>query len=618
MPDTFDSLRPRIVDYLHERGIDPRKRFRCLNPQHLDRDPSMGFDPKRNKVHCFACGADYDLFDLLTIDNNLSTPLEALRLASRQYGDGSADRPAKRAVPESEGRGDAGGSAPSFFKEESLSVSYLDTCFSHREKTDYFAHRGLSPDTVTRFRLGYDPKHDCVVLPCEGGRCVRRSVSEKRYLNEKGQPSPLFQPELLTAGQEGGPAFLLEGTFDALSAEELGHPACALNGSGNREKAAALLRQLSRPAPVLILTDNDTAGETWARALTDEFPWLYRCPPVPVGKDLNEYLCADREGAARFLSECVADWEAHQPPPYTESSAAGLMDAFRAYIEKQAARPALKTGFDKLDEALDGGLYDGLYVIGAVSSLGKTAFCMQIADQLAKQGRDVLIFTLEMMTYELMARSISRESFQLDTSARRRMAKTARGVLDGKRWENYTAQERAHLELAQNSYTSYAGHLYFREGDHETGLDYIQKEVARHIAETGEKPVVLIDYLQIIAPVDVHFTDKQNLDRIVCALKKLSRQYELTIFAISSFNRENYNLEVSMNAFKESGGIDYSADVLLGLQARGAGRQGFNIDEEKRKDPRELELKILKNRSAALGQPIPLRYYPAFSCFLEG
>ena len=618
MPDTFDSLRPRIIDYLRERGINPRKRFRCLNPAHLDRDPSMGFDPKRNKVHCFACGADYDLFDLLALDENLTTPLEALISASRRYGDGSADRPAKRAAPESEGRGEAEGSAPSFFRKESLSPSYLNDCFAHREETSYFSQRGLSPDTVTRFHLGYDPKHDCVVLPCADGRCVRRAVGEKRYLNEKGQPSPLFQPELLTTEQEEGPVFLLEGTFDALSAEELGYRACALNGSGNREKAASLLRQFPKPAPILILTDNDTAGEAWAKALSDEFPWLYRCPPVPSGKDLNECLCADREEAARFLSECVADWAASQPPPYTESSAAGQMDAFRAYIEKQATRPALKTGFEKLDEALDGGLYDGLYVIGAVSSLGKTAFCMQIADQLAKQGRDVLIFSLEMMTWELMARSISRESFQLDTSARRRIAKTARGVLDGRRWAKYTIQEKAHLELAQTSYASYANHLYFREGDHETGLDYIQREVARHIAETGIKPVVLIDYLQIIAPVDVHFTDKQNLDRIVCALKKLSRQYELTIFAISSFNRENYNLEVSMNAFKESGGIDYSADVLLGLQARGAGRQGFNIDEEKRKDPRELELKILKNRSAALGSPIPLRYYPAFSCFVEG
>jgi len=610
---------------------------------HLDRDPSMGFDPRRNKVHCFACGADYDLFDLLTLDNSLSSPLEALSLASKRYGNGSAaqaagsgggprsaDRPAKRAAPASEGRGEV---PPAVSGEEP--PSYLDDCFSHRTETDYFAQRGLSDATVTRFRLGYDPQRDCVVLPCEGGRFIRRSVGEKRYLNEKGRPSPLFQPELLTAspqsppspGSAGGepspagaaaPVFLLEGTFDALSAQELGYRACALNGSGNREKAAALLRQLPKPAPILLLTDNDAAGDAWARALTDEFPWLYRCPPVPVGKDLNEYLCADREGAARFLASCVADWEAHQPPPYTESSAAGQMEAFLAYIEKQAARPALKTGFPKLDQALDGGLYDGLYVIGAVSSLGKTAFCMQMADQLAMEGRDVLIFSLEMMPWELMARSISRESFQLDTSARRRMAKTARGVLDGRRYPNYTDQESAHLETARAKYASYAGHLYFREGDHETGLDYIQKEVARHIAETGVKPVVLIDYLQIIAPVDVHFTDKQNLDRIVCALKKLSRQYELTIFAISSFNRENYNLEVSMNAFKESGGIDYSADVLLGLQARGAGKPGFSIDEEKRKDPRELELKILKNRSAALGAPIPLRYYPAFSCFEEG
>lgn len=84
MSDTFDSLRPRIIDYLYDRGIDPRKRFHCLNPSHLDRDPSMGFDPKRNKVHCFACGADYDLFDLLAIDNNLSSPADALSLASER------------------------------------------------------------------------------------------------------------------------------------------------------------------------------------------------------------------------------------------------------------------------------------------------------------------------------------------------------------------------------------------------------------------------------------------------------------------------------------------------------------------------------------------------------
>lgn len=597
MTDSFDSLRPRVLDYLYEKGINPNKRFRCLNPAHFDRNPSMGYDRKRHKVHCFACGADYDLFDLLTIDLGLSTPGEALEEASRRYGGSPREKPSppkkKRPAPPSE-------------------TGYLARCAAARGGTDYFARRGLSGETAERFGLGYDPETGCVVIPCEDGRYVRRSVEGKKYLNEKGLPSPLFQPELLL---EDEPVFLTEGAFDALSAEELGFRAAALNGAGNREKAAALLRERGKAGGVLVLTDSDSAGEAWASALGSEFPWLYRCPQVPVGKDLNESLTADREGTERYLTACLEDWRANLPPPYASLSAAGRMEALERHIEASANRPALLTGFPALDAALDGGLYDGLYVLGAVSSLGKTAFCMQVADALAEQGRDVLVFTLEMSAFELMARSISRETFLADKSQGRRLAKTVRGVLDGKRYARYSARERACLEEAKARYAAYAGHIWFREGDHETGMEEIRREVRRHIAETGERPVVVLDYLQIVAPADVHFTDKQNLDRTVCALKKLSREEDLTILAISSFNRENYNVEATMAAFKESGGIDYSADVLIGLQARGAGSRSFNLDEEKRKDPRELELKILKNRTAALGDPVPLRYYPAFSCF---
>ncbi len=596
MAGDFDTLRHYLVDYLHMQGINPRRRFCCLNPDHLDRNPSMGYDPKREKVHCFACGADYDLCDLIQINEHLATPKEALDRAKQIFGkeDLSKVKPSRQAPQPPD---------------------YLTVCFSHRKETDYFAKRGLSDETVQRFLLGYDPAHGCVVLPCEKGHFIRRSVTEKTYLNEKGQPSPLFQPELLLGE---APVFLVEGAFDALSAEELGHRATALNGAGNREKVAQLLRTRQKPGPILLLPDNDKAGKSWAEALSAEFPWLYLCADLPSGKDLNELLTADREGAARYLNEALEAQRAFAPPAYKDTSAGEQMGAFERYIEAQAARPALQTGFQRLDRALDGGLYDGLYVIGAISSLGKTAFCMQVADQLAMQGRDVLIFSLEMTAYELMARSISRETFQEDDSAGRRIAKTVRGILDGKRYETYSREEHLHLQAAKERYARYAKHLYFREGDHETTLESIRRDIQRHIDETGVKPVVLIDYLQIIAPVDVHFTDKQNLDRIVCSLKKMSRSLELTIIAISSFNRENYNLEVSMSAFKESGGIDYSADVLLGLQARGAGRSGFNIDEEKRKDPRELELKILKNRSAALGDPIRFRYYPAFSYFQEG
>lgn len=590
MNDTFDTLRPHLLDYLHRKGINPRRRFRCLNPDHLDRNPSMGYDGRRHKVHCFACGADYDLFDLLQLEEHLSTPGEALERARQLYGAPSAPSEEKKSLPE----------------------DYLTRCAAHRGETAYFSQRGISEATAERFSLGYDRNTGCVVLPCAEGQFVRRSTEEKRYLNQKGVPSPLFQPELLLGE---GPVFLAEGVFDALSAEELGFSCAAMNGAGNREKIAAILREREEPGLILLAPDNDQAGEAWAQALLTEFPWLYRCPPIPAGKDLNDLLLSGREKASSYLSAAVEKARTRQPAPYTHSSAARQLEPLRQYILAQAAKPRLSTGFPALDKALDGGLYEGLYILGAVSSLGKTAFCMQIADALALQRQDVLIFSLEMSEYELMARSISRETFRLDPTPGKQLSRTVRGILDGRRWAAYTARERAHLEGAMSAYGTYADRLYIRQGDHSTGLEEIAKQLEIHIAQTGCTPVVLIDYLQIIAPVDVHFTDKQNIDRVVCALKKLSRSHEAVILAISSFNRENYNTPATMASFKESGGIDYSADVLLGLQAKGAGSRGFDLESEKQKDPRELELKILKNRTAALGGPIPLRYYPAYSYF---
>jgi replicative DNA helicase len=133
----------------------------------------------------------------------------------------------------------------------------------------------------------------------------------------------------------------------------------------------------------------------------------------------------------------------------------------------------------------------------------------------------------------------------------------------------------------------------------------------------GKAPVVLVDYLQILAPHNEKATDKQNTDKAVLELKRISRDYKIPIIAISSFNRENYRMEVTMQAFKESGAIEYSSDVLLGLQLYGVGSTGFNVDEERKKNPREVELKILKNRNGKVGGEILFEYYPQFNYFIE-
>jgi replicative DNA helicase len=159
------------------------------------------------------------------------------------------------------------------------------------------------------------------------------------------------------------------------------------------------------------------------------------------------------------------------------------------------------------------------------------------------------------------------------------------------------------------------------------GVEEIRREVQKHISFTGNTPVVIIDYLQIIAPHDMSATDKQNTDKAVLELKRLSRDKKIPVIAISSFNRENYTAPVNLASFKESGAIEYSSDVLLGLQLAGMDElsQSDNkrtettklIEAKKSADPRATQLKILKNRNGKTGVSLYYDYYPLFNTFKE-
>lgn len=102
------------------------------------------------------------------------------------------------------------------------------------------------------------------------------------------------------------------------------------------------------------------------------------------------------------------------------------------------------------------------------------------------------------------------------------------------------------------------------------GTDYIRETVKKHQQFTGQAPVVLVDYVQILAPHDIRATDKQNTDKAVLELKRISRDFKIPVIGISSFNRANYKEKVTLEAFKESGSLEYGSDVLIGLQLKGA------------------------------------------------
>jgi len=297
-------------------------------------------------------------------------------------------------------------------------------------------------------------------------------------------------------------------------------------------------------------------------------------------------------------------------------SAAGSMDAFESMLTSVANTPGITTGFSKLDKLLDGGLYPGLVILGAVTSVGKTTVGMQLMDQIAKDGqRDVMIFSLEMSKYELMARSISRESFLND----RNNPLTVRDVLDGRRFAQFSEGKLANFLEAKGQYKIYAKRIFIYEGLGNINVFFIRRMIENHTKITGLPPVVLIDYIQLLAPKDVRMTDKQAVDYNVMALKQISRDFSIPVIGISSLNRASYSKnnqnggqngagKVALESFKESGAIEYSSDILMGLN---------RISDDDKKCEAEMELNILKNRNGSKDVSETFVYYYKYNCFIE-
>jgi len=308
-----------------------------------------------------------------------------------------------------------------------------------------------------------------------------------------------------------------------------------------------------------------------------------------------------------------------RPLPYSATSAAASIQDFIDGIAESVNTPYIPTGFTRLDDIIDGGLYEGLYIMGAITTLGKTSLILQIADNIAADGADILYISLEMARAELIAKSVSRHTLTitLESGGDIRHAKTARGITTGIKYQYYSDRERELIKAAVNAYRVYAGNVYIIEGVGDIGVDDIRRAVEKHILFTGKKPVVIVDYLQILAPYNDRATDKQNTDKAVLELKRISRDYKIPMIGISSFNRDHYSAEVKLAAFKESGAIEYGSDVLIGLQLAGAGESGLDVKAAMDKDPREIELVILKNRNGKAGDKIPLEYFKLFNYFRE-
>ena len=265
-----------------------------------------------------------------------------------------------------------------------------------------------------------------------------------------------------------------------------------------------------------------------------------------------------------------------------------------------------KTGFSNLDSQTN--LYPGLYVLGAISSLGKTTFACQLSDQLARAGEHVLYFSLEQSRYELVTKGLARLTAQRDKERALSAIEVRNGVVTEE------------LRRAKSEYVRFATHEIIYECGFDTTIETIIGKVQSYIEDTGVKPIVIVDYLQIIRPLDSRQSTKDAVDGHVRAFKKLQVENDLVVLLISSLNRQNYLTPIDYESFKESGGIEYTADVIWGLQLSVMNNEMFDKEKglkqkreavraAKKANPREIELVCLKNRYGVSSYTCRFQYY---------
>lgn len=589
---------------------------------------------------CFSCNKGGDIFDLIGEYEGIADHSEQLKRAGELFG---ITIDSYRATAQEDFREYQNQPKNEQYTHSNIHTTDYTQFFlqANRDivKTSY--HRGLSIETLNRFKIGYveswrhpkapnAPASPRLIIPTSKESYLARDTrdqipeEQKPYTKSKVGSIHLFNAKALQTATK--PIFIVEGELDALSIIEVGGEAVALGTTTKAKSLLELLKTKKPEQPLIIALDNDEAGEKAYRELSEGLKGLsipfYRLNPAGEYKDANEALQGNREALRQAVEEAEHiqdEAEQAQREAYLSTSTAHYLQSFIDGIADSVNTPYIPTGFKTLDAVLDGGLYEGLYIVGAISSLGKTTLITQIADQIAQAGQDVLIFSLEMARAEIMAKSISRHTLQqvLSSGGDIRNAKTTRGITTGKRYEGYNKTEREFINGAIVAYSQYAGHIYISEGIGDIGAEQIRETVKQHILFTGNTPVVIIDYLQILAPYSERATDKQNTDKAVMELKRISRDFKTPVIGISSFNRANYSVAVTMEAFKESGAIEYSSDVLIGLQLKGAGKKDFDANEAKKKSPREIELVILKNRNGSTGDKLGYRYYPLFNYFEE-
>ncbi len=230
-----------------------------------------------------------------------------------------------------------------------------------------------------------------------------------------------------------------------------------------------------------------------------------------------------------------------------------VMDTFEIIQElydKKSHVTGLESGFIDLDAKTAGFQKTDLIIVAGRPSMGKTSFCLNIAEHCAIKNRvPVAIFSLEMAKEQVAQRMLCSQS-RVDGHRLRT------GYLRDAEWTGLT---RAASELSEAP-------IYI---DDTPGVSVLElRAKARRLAmEVKGLGLIVVDYLQLMRGGDDAENRQQEISRISQALKSLAKELEVPVVALSQLSRaveqRGGDRRPVLSDLRESGAIEQDADVVL-------------------------------------------------------
>lgn len=234
--------------------------------------------------------------------------------------------------------------------------------------------------------------------------------------------------------------------------------------------------------------------------------------------------------------------------------------------------PKLLLGFEKLDDLL-GGLEGGdMIVIGARPGVGKSALVTQITYNLAKSGKRIGFYNLEMQNKQMYERFVVSES--------------GIGLTRLKRAIRFLGDEKERFDRA-NEVLEKSDNIIITTGS--KSVDEIRAE-SLHM----DYDIIIIDYLQLVT-TDSHYKGNRTAEvgQVSKSIKSLSMELNIPIIALSQLNRTSQmrdDKEPTMSELREAGDIEQDASIIILL---------WNSDIN---DTSKKGCKVEKQRQGQLGK----------------